>query len=154
MFYLELIFEYDYVFMNLIEEFLVKGKLFCLFCQLWLEQKEVVLKCLICNELLCDVCSGLRYIFIILIVNYKVVFYKDFLVGKYEVESLSIVCNKYFGMSFEFYCWECWIFFCKECFYFEYRVYDYVNVLLVKIGIEREIEKVLENLSKISDELK
>lgn len=40
------------------------------------------------------------------------------------------------------------------CFVFKIKVYDYVNVLLVKIGIEREIEKVLENLSKISDELK
>lgn len=107
MFNLELKFEYDYMFMNLIEEFLVKGKLLCLFCQLWLEQKEVVLKCLICNELLCDVCSSLRYMFIILIVNYKVVCYKDFLEGKYELESINIVCKRYFVMNIEFYCQVC-----------------------------------------------
>lgn len=32
--------------------------------------------------------------------------------------------------------------------------HDYVNISLVKTGIERETEKVLENLSKTSDALK
>lgn len=147
-------FEYDHALINLIEELSVTGNLLCSFCQLRSEQKEVVSKCLTCNELLCDVCSGSRHTFTTLTANHKVVSYKDFLAGKYEAESSSIACNKHPGMSLEFYCRECRIPFCKECFYFEHRAHDYVNVSLVKTGIERETENVLENLSKTSDELK
>lgn len=147
-------FEYDHALLNLIEELSVKGNLLCSFCQLRSEQKEVVSKCLTCNELLCDVCSSSRHTFTTLTAYHNVVSYKDFLAGKYEAESTSIVCKKHPGMNIEFYCRDCRISFCKDCFYFEHRGHDYVNISLVKTGIERETEKVLENLSKTSDALK
>lgn len=54
-------------------------------------------------------------------------------------------------MSLEFYCRNCRIPFCKNCLYFEHRAHDYVNVSLVKTGIERETEKMLENLNQSCD---
>lgn len=91
-FHSESTFEYDHALMNLIEEHSVKGKLLCSFCQLRSEQKEVVSKCLPCNELWCDVCSSSRHTFTSLTANHKVVSYKDFLAGKYKAESTSIAC--------------------------------------------------------------
>lgn len=141
-------FEFDHALMNLIEELSVKGNLLCSFCQLRSEQKEVVSKCLTCNELLCDVCSSSRHTFTSLTANHKVVSYKDFLAGKYELESTSIVCKNHPAMSIEFYCQGCRIPFCKDCFYFEHRGHDYVKISQVKIEIEKEAEEVLENLKK------
>lgn len=144
-------FEFDHALMNLIEELSVKGNLLCSFCQLRSEQKEVVSKCLTCNELLCDVCSSSRHTFTSLTANHKVVSYKDFLAGKYELESTSIVCKNHPAMSIEFYCQGCRIPFCKDCFYFEHRGHDYVKISHVKIEIEKEAEEVLENLKKTSN---
>lgn len=141
-------FEYDHALMNLIEEVSVKGNLLCSFCQLRSEQKEVVSKCLTCNELLCDVCSSSRHTFTSLTANHKVVSYKDFLAGKYELESTSIVCKKHPAMNIEFYCQCCRIPFCKDCFHFEHWCHDYVNISQAKIEIEKEAEEVLENLKK------
>lgn len=144
-------FEYDHTRMNLIEELSVKEKLLCSFCQLRSEQKEVVSKCLTCNELLCDVCSSSRHTFTTLTANHKVVSYKDFLEGKYELESTNIVCKRHLAMNIEFYCQVCRIPFCKDCLYLEHRGHDYVNISQVKIEIEKEAEEVLENLKETSN---
>lgn len=58
----------------------------CLFCYIKGENNDVVVLCLICNDLFCFECVDYWYRFIILIMYYWVVFFVEVIVGKYNDE--------------------------------------------------------------------